>query len=164
MFETILVPLDGSTLAETALPYAAALARHFEARVILMRALSCAAAEPPMEIEGGQHLNTAIYPEQFKEAWDYLRQARQIPALHDIPVKITVLDGDPAQTIIAAADRYEADVIVMATHGRGGVARWVMGSVADDVLRGATVPVLLVRARIRKERPSLSALVRGGRR
>lgn len=163
MFETILVPLDGSTLAETALPYAAALARHFEAQVILARTLPCPTGEDSQRLNSNQPAATA-YPEQFKEAWDYLRLARQTPPLHDVPVKITVLDGDPAPTIIEAADRYEADVIVMATHGRGGVARWVMGSVADDVLRGATVPVLLVRARVRHEQPTLASLLRGIRR
>ncbi|HBY99045.1 MAG TPA: hypothetical protein DEP84_34700 [Chloroflexi bacterium] len=162
MFETILVPLDGSTLAETALPYAAALARHFEAQVILVRSLSCAAGEPVLD-SNSDHQANAVYPEQFREAWDYLRLARQTPPLYDVPVKIAVLEGEPAQTIIEAADRFEADVIVMATHGRGGVARWVMGSVADEVLRGATVPVLLARARVRHERPSLSALLRGTR-
>lgn len=155
MFETILLPLDGSDIAETALPSAAALAHHFDAKIVLVRIVPSAIFEPDL------NFNDLVMRQDrlIQDARDYLSSVCRRPPLNDVSVKAIVLEGPPAETIIEAADRFEADIIVMATHGRGGVERWVLGSVADKVVRGATVPVLLVQARIRQKRSALDRLL-----
>jgi nucleotide-binding universal stress UspA family protein len=129
MLKTILVPLDGSALAEEALPYACALSVSTAARLILMRA--------------SHALRQA---ELIKVAEDYL-----VPHVFDLrrrgfETESTVFDGDAAPGIVEEACRYHADLVVMATHGRTGPGRWILGSVAEAVLAACSVPVLLVRA------------------
>jgi nucleotide-binding universal stress UspA family protein len=129
MLKTILVPLDGSALAEEALPYACALSVSTAARLILMRA--------------SHALRQA---EVIKVAEDYL-----VPHVLDLrqrgfETESTVFDGDAAPGIVEEARRHNADLVVMATHGRTGPGRWILGSVAEAVLAACSVPVLLVRA------------------
>jgi nucleotide-binding universal stress UspA family protein len=151
MYRTVLVPLDGSPLAERALPYARALARRTGGRVVLVR---CAGAGPsPL-----RDLPVA-QAEAFAAAEAYLQRVAGAapaapplrwwpvgPASEDGGTEVGVHCGPAAEGILAEARRRRADAIVMATHGCSGLGRWAYGSVADQVLRRAEVPVLLVPA------------------
>jgi nucleotide-binding universal stress UspA family protein len=142
MLETILVPLDGSALAERALPYATRLARAAGGRLVLVRATGARPAA------GGTRVAPAA------EAEDYLRTARA--GLYELaPDRIgaVVYGGDAAEAVLAEVRLRRAGLIVMATHGRGGLGRALYGSVADAVLRHAPAPVLLVPAACERRWP-----------
>jgi len=144
-FKHILVPLDGSKLAESALPDAFALARLSQAQVTLLQVL------PPIEQVITVDSDHPIYiDEQFThqrfKALEYLKSVCRRMGYNLAMVKLQVEMGTVAETIIDYAHSQPIDLIVMATHGRSGLQRWVYGSVADKVLRGADVPVLLIRA------------------
>jgi nucleotide-binding universal stress UspA family protein len=138
MFKRILVPLDGSMLAEQALLYAVTLARKLRAKVILMTAL----ARVERWAEGA-----ASRPEdeaEEKAARHYLQSRVSKLADLDVHAGARVLWGPAAASICACADDDAADVIVMTTHGRSGLARWLIGSVSDKVLRTTRKPLVLV--------------------
>ena len=129
MLRTILVPVDGSALAWRAVPYATRLARAARARLILLHATSPGGPEQPS-------------PFELTAMADGLRQS----GISVEAVVYRVYHDDMARAICDAARERAADLIVMSTHGRGGLGRWLYGSVADAVLRQAEVPVLLVSA------------------
>lgn len=151
MYSKIVVPLDGSELAEGVLPHVAEIIRGRESRVYLLSASPLARKLPP-DTAKVQPIS-AIMPEEaqgaMRELMEYLRSVAQKlePATGD--VWIGVRFGRPADEILAFADEVGADLIAMSTHGRSGIHRWVFGSVTDRLLHGATCPVLLVRARQR---------------
>jgi nucleotide-binding universal stress UspA family protein len=136
MLKTILLPLDGSPLAERALTYAAVLARRCEARVVLVEAV------PSRSLPGVDPSDAQA--ELHRHAESYLNVAAGRLSAAGIATETHVVIADPVQAILDAAARQHADLIVMSTHGRGGLGRMLYGSVADQVLRRATVPVLLV--------------------
>ncbi|HLH71883.1 MAG TPA: universal stress protein [Chloroflexota bacterium] len=125
MSTKILVPLDGSGLSERAVPYATVLAKASHGALTLVRVI----ADPAQEAETRGEL--AAVAEKVAKA--------------GVNVDWRVVVGYPAEMIIAAAAD-DHTMIVMSTHGRSGLGRWLYGSVADEVLRGATVPVLLIPA------------------
>jgi nucleotide-binding universal stress UspA family protein len=136
MVKTILLPLDGSPLAERALPYAAGIARRSGARVVLVEAVLA-------------HTLPGIDPSDAQldvtdRARDNLRAAAARLEAAGVEAEPHVYYDDPVRAILDAARRQGADLIVMSTHGRSGLGRMVYGSVTDQVLRRATVPVLLV--------------------
>lgn len=132
VFQRILVPLDGSEFSHQALPVALELASGVGAKVILMQAVV-----PVTESPG------VLLVQRNQAAQELQAMARDLdPQLVTAPA---VMVGNPAEAIIDAAATHEVDVIVMATHGRGGLQRWALGSVADTVLRMSTAPILLVR-------------------
>jgi nucleotide-binding universal stress UspA family protein len=134
MVNTILVPVDGSAMSELAVPFAEAIARAgaTKAKVILMRA--CA----PL-------LGTADeYPgSQAAQAEKELEEIAHRMA-DGLQTEWHVISGDPAQSIVHAAEDFKAQLIVMSTHGRGGLSRAMYGSIADQVVRRTSTPVLLV--------------------
>jgi len=144
-YKHILVPLDGSELAEVALTDALALARLSLAEVTLLKVVL------PIEgiIEIGTH--DAIYVDEIwqinkKQALEYLESVRDRISNKPFKVHVAVEMGPAAETIIDYARKHPVDLIVMATHGHSGLKRWVYGSVADKVLRGSHLSVLLVRS------------------
>jgi len=137
MYQTILVPLDGSQRAERVIPYVDYLAKAHQARIILVHAV-----QPPVfytsegRLDQTQHIN---------EASDYLNQvAKRLDLTAD--VQTVVASGDPASVIQWEALTVGVDLVVMTTHGRTGIGRFVYGSVADTVIRHVAIPVLLVPA------------------
>ena len=138
-FGTILVPLDGSALAEAALPKAVELAEVSGARILLLRA---AQAQTLPGIDP-----TEAQVRVVSEAETYLAeiQKRLAPQGH-VKVETAVWYGPAAHAIVEAARVRKADEIVMTTHGRSGLGRLLLGSVAESVLRGTTTPILLLRA------------------
>lgn len=150
MFTKILVPLDGSALAERALKPAFAMAKAFGSQVTLMRVVV------PEEVPLAAGVDVA-YPDfellqasqnrRWEEAEAYLSGVRAEWEAADIQVRLDVTSGAPPEMIIEEANRLGANLIVMSTHGRSGISRLIYGSVAEAVLRGAHVPVLLVPVR-----------------
>ena len=135
MLNTILVPLDGSTLAEEALPDALVLARAAGARVVLMRAI------PPRRPGSATDEFDSI-----KHELEALADRRRDEGIRVDAVVHRTFMTDVGPAICSAAEDEQAGLIVMSTHGRSGLGRWVYGSVADSVLRQAEVPVMLIRS------------------
>ncbi|MDD5094889.1 MAG: universal stress protein [Dehalococcoidia bacterium] len=157
MFDTIIVCLDGSPLAEQILPYAAEQARRFGSKVILFRVITATDAVLVPTTPTGEPLTMAsqVSPElidrETKEANDYLCKAA-IP-LEEIGLKpeiVTLFDPLPGAAIVDYANQHQVDLIAIATHGRSGFKRAVFGSVADYVLRESHLPVLLISPREEK--------------
>lgn len=139
MYRTILLPLDGSQLAESALTTAARLATRAGARLHLVRG-----HRPyPYLVGNDRQWDTRLRHEES----DYLaRVARRVEREFGIVPSIAILDGLLVPSLCDAARGAESALIVMATHGYTGLSRLWLGSVADEVVREATTPVLLVRA------------------
>jgi nucleotide-binding universal stress UspA family protein len=144
-FKRLLIPLDGSPLAEKALPVALALAQKFDSEIILLQAVDIPPSMlDPVEYGSVYWLQEAMT--QFRtEAETYLKDKETFLREQGYNVRTLVREAAPAQEIIHTADEEKVDMIVMSTHGRGGVARWTFGSVADKVARYCSCPVLLVR-------------------
>jgi nucleotide-binding universal stress UspA family protein len=139
MFTKILVPLDGSAMAEEALPMAVGLARAHGATLLLLRAAE-ASTFPGVDPTEAQVKVTT-------EADGYLGAVSARLAADGIAsVETSVWYGAPAYGIVEGARVAKADLIVMTTHGRSGLGRLILGSVAEAVLRGTTTPILVVRA------------------
>ena len=135
--QKILVPLDGSTLAESALPTAIRLAKAFGASLHLVRAAEATPAP------GGDSIEAQI--RVVREAEDYVKEIEQRVAAEGVAVATSVWYGRATESIVEAADVNHVDLIVMSTHGRTGLGRLFLGSVAESVLRAAHIPVLLLR-------------------
>jgi nucleotide-binding universal stress UspA family protein len=142
MFHKILAPLDGSKLAEQALPYAAALAQKFNGELILLWVI-----QPlPVAVESGVADDDAYLTAEREEAQAYLNKLQAIYQRRHIATRVIVLTSPAvAEAIIDAAVEFKADVIVKTTHGRSGLSRFLYGSVAARVLQQAPCPVLLIR-------------------
>ena len=130
----ILVPLDGSTTAESALVAAVDLARDAGASVFLLCVTSPPAHERPAPAR----------TEGVSAAEKYLADIRDRVQAGDVQVDTAVWYGTPAAAIVAAASQARCDLIVMTTHGRSGPERDVFGSVTESVLHGTRLPVLVV--------------------
>jgi nucleotide-binding universal stress UspA family protein len=140
MYERILVPLDGSGLAEVALPYAEQLARRLGSDIYLIYVSE--SAEVP------QHYVHRFYLQKIGEATkEGARRVVGESAGKAIKIEPTVLVGHPAEEIVDYADKEDVSLIVMATHGRSGIRRWALGSVAEKVVRATDRPVALIRAK-----------------
>ncbi len=143
MYQRILVPLDGSALAEQALPHAVTLVERFEAELVLLKVF------PPVEEPPGMW--SPAVKEARKKARSlthrYLEHVIARVQEQDVPVQLVIEEGYPHILITRYAEDNQIDLIVMCTRGRSGIGRWLMGSVADRVSRGARVPVLLVPAK-----------------
>lgn len=139
MFRSILVPLDGSALAERALTVAASLAARMKSELRLVHVYRVRVIDelPVYGLTGDAARNAA---EAFVHA-----AADRVRSAQGGTVTGEVLEGSPAGAIVAHASAVGADLIVMSSHGRTGASRFWLGSVADTVIRSATVPVLMVR-------------------
>lgn len=147
MFQRILYTTDGSRFAETALPYAVGLAKQCRAE---LRALSV--VENP--IFYGVPEATALYDAEFyrslsseleKIAGTALERAREAAAEAGVECTTRLRHGGPADEVLGEAKEWGADAIVLSTHGRSGLARLLLGSVANNVVNHAPCPVLLCR-------------------
>ncbi len=147
MYQHVMVPLDGSELAECVLPHVEAIGTGCNvARVTLVRVV------PPLKLHGG--VESSLSPEARHKLEDggkeiarqYLEEKAQ--ELHDkgLATETAVLFGGIVHELIEFVSAHEVDLIVMATHGRSGVSRLFLGSIADRTLRASPVPVLMVRA------------------
>jgi nucleotide-binding universal stress UspA family protein len=143
MYTKILIPLDGSRTSERVLPFARALAKTLKLPVELLEVVDVAAVSAHLASEKARHLD-ALIAEGERESREHLKAvAGEFPGSK---VSCIVERGTPADAIIARAAADNGMLIAMATHGRSGVSRWVMGSVAEKVLRGSDNTMFLVRA------------------
>lgn len=144
-YKHILVPLDGSKLAEVALIDALAIAKLSQAEVTMLQVIT--PVESVVEVSAAQYSYAdKVLENKLELAEQYLNSICDRIACETITTHSVVEIGTAAETIIDYAHRQPIDLIVMATHGRSGLQRWVYGSVANKVLRGADLPILLVRA------------------
>jgi nucleotide-binding universal stress UspA family protein len=139
MYDDILLPTDGSDGMTTIIDHAVSLAEVHDATLhALYVANTASLTDLPME-----------------SSWEGVSQALRTEGEHaiaqvdehvgDVPLETTIIDGSPAKEIITYADENECDIIVMGTHGRSGVDRLLLGSVAERVVRSAEPPVLTIR-------------------
>lgn len=152
----ILLPLDGSELSEGAISYAVAVARATGAKLLLMTAW-----------EGSDVDLSRTYPDVARELAgladeyyvSYLRGVTQLAK--DIPIETIVRRGDPSDEILTVIKERKPDLLVMASHGRSGLSRWVYGSVAGRLVREASVPTMVVGPKVleRDRRPERIARV-----
>ncbi len=147
-FRNILVPLDGSALSQQALPLAVELAQETGATLTLVRAISptadvwtgtALAGLPPIPLDD-------VYEALYAQACNELESIADDLTAQGLRVNTVVESTLAADGIIAAAQQCHADLVVMATHGRSGIQRWALGSVADKVLHATITPLLLVRS------------------
>lgn len=143
------MPLDGSELAESVLPYVRALVRRGETHVFLLCVLTAGLSDRTVALlttyPPGLSLSTTALARARAELQSYLQgisaRVREWGAI----ARWEVREGNPAEEILQYVSEVQADLLVMSTHGLSGISRWVYGSVADRVLRHAPCPVLLVR-------------------
>ena len=141
-YKRIMVCLDGSALAETALPHAQILASAEDAEILLLRVSANPAAEFSFSDPG---IASSLIEEMEAETLTYMQSARGRLQKAGFRTSFLICQGAMAETILQAAAESHADVIVMSTHGRSGVKRWLLGSVADRVVTHSDLPVMLIR-------------------
>ncbi len=161
MYNTILLTLDGSPLSEQALPHAEAFARGLGSHLLILRAVSPVIMLSEFQYSGEAY--QAMIDAEFSAAQQYLDSIVQDLRYRGVQAEGICLVGEPATAILDCAAERGAQLIVMATHGRSGLGRFVYGSVADRVLHSATIPVLLVRAKEHEAaaQPSATAAANG---
>ncbi len=168
MFNRILVPLDGSTLAERAIPHAEEFARIFRSTIVLLQVLDPTSfhenpnpvdplswqirkAEADMYMRGitnriNQNINSAIQENKEKES--------KGNAANKVKVEYFIREGKTAENIVNFAHTENIDLLVMSTHGSGGLSRWNISSVTQKVINLVYLPVLIVRAYLQPESES----------
>ena len=161
MYQKILVPLDGSAFAEQALCHAEQVAQAGQTEIHLLSVAPLLEDQSPAAVDLYPVYVYRDYLVDHKQEMErinieltgYLeRVSRQVQAA-GYAVVSAIRFGQPADEIITYAVKTGCDLIAMSTHGRSGIGRWVYGSVADKVLRGSSIPVLLVRARDANSQP-----------
>ena len=143
MYRKILVPLDGSALAEIALAHARDLANDPSSQIVLVRVPVNILYDPTAVMPPS---SSSMYDYVRAEAKSYLTRIERDLNAAGYNASSELCEGPVADAILECAERVGANLIVMSTHGRSGVARWLLGSVAEKIVRGAHLPVLLVRA------------------
>ena len=137
MWEKILVPLDGSNLAELAIPYAEAVAGVFGSEVALVY------VSEPAESQY-RHMHQLYIEEMAGQMKERIKDY----GIGRVAVNPVVLTGEPAAEIVDYAEKNNISLIIMASHGRSGVMPWAMGSISNKVIHKTSTPVLLIRARV----------------
>jgi nucleotide-binding universal stress UspA family protein len=155
MYERIMVPLDGSKLAECVLPHVDSIVRGCgSAHLLFIRVVEPVHIPVGLETDVGAFytaqqaatIQNGVDSENMAMAEEYLRRIADRKRHPGTEVETKVLTGRVAETLASHAEKNGVDLIIIATHGFSGISRWVWGSVADRVLRAACVPVLMVRA------------------
>ena len=141
-YRKIMVCLDGSALAETAIPHAQMLASDENAEILLLRISVDPAGEFSFSDPG---IANDIVQEMEAESLAYMQSARSKLQKAGFRTSFLICQGGISETILRAAVENKVDIIVMSTHGRSGVKRWLLGSVADRVVTHSEIPVLLTR-------------------
>jgi nucleotide-binding universal stress UspA family protein len=146
-YRKILLPLDGSPLAEHVLPHVAWLAAPKATELVLVNAIEFWRYAQA----GSEFVWSDILTSLRSDAEAYL--ATQCQQLQQAGYRVTthILEGDAAQVILDLAQTTDADLIAMSTHGRAGFLRWTLGSVAERVIHGAQIPIFLVREAIKPQ-------------
>lgn len=149
MYNKVLVPLDGSEFGECSLAHVKAIAQGCKtSKIILLEVLGLQQQESYLRSAMGEDFMKQLKENARKDAVSYLNKTAD--ALKDLGISIetVVEDGMPAEAILDYAKKENVDLIIMSTHGRSGVVKWALGSVADHVIRHATAPVFLVAPKV----------------
>ena len=151
MEQKILLPLDGSKVGEAALPLVKDLvSKLLSATKVEITLLQVVSSLPYYVVAGEAGLQIpyteAELEQSRRKALDYLEATSESLKSTGATVQVKVGIGNPADEILRVADEINANLIAMSTHGRSGISRWAFGSISDRVLRGASTPILLVRA------------------
>lgn len=153
MSKNILIPLDGSVLGETALSFTRGVIDKYDANekvnITLFHVITVVRHQ--IHVRGGLAMSVPYTEDELDkmrdDALDYLKTIGESIESERVTVQCKVAVGEnPAKEIIQIEEEVGADLVAMSTHGRSGVTRFVIGSVAEKVMRGGTVPVLMVRA------------------
>jgi len=145
MYKKILVPLDGSRTAQRGLDEAIRLAAHHQAKLRLVHVVDGFAVTPTLE--AGRYVND-IQKSFRASGARLLKKAEALVRRHGLQVDTVMFEtvgGRAADSVVAQAKKWRADIIVIGTHGRRGLSRLVMGSDAEQIIRSSPVPVLTVR-------------------
>ncbi|MCJ8499535.1 universal stress protein [Desulfatitalea alkaliphila] len=147
MYKKVMVPLDGSALAECVFPHVEAFVEGFKlSDVIFVRVV-----DPDKTLSSAEDYADLARLAEFEKlqtspAKKYIQKIRERFNHMSASVHSEVLEGRIADSLIEFADKKGVDVIIIATHGRSGASRWLMGSIADKLIRSAKIPVFIVRA------------------
>jgi nucleotide-binding universal stress UspA family protein len=156
MFKRILVPLDGSRFSSKALPYAVEIARRFDSEVLLLRVLKPTApmaalgmgaipgTESPVTLEIAVQESNRQDSQNASAAKQYLSRKTRLINRKGVKASYRVVFGDPAATIQEVCRKEKTRLVVMTTHGKSRLKKALMGSVADKVIRGLKMPVMVV--------------------
>lgn len=164
MFEKVLVPLDGSDMAEAVLPYVENVGKCYAAEIILLRVIAtpqdrstATIFQPSLAVPGStEDTIPAPHPLYREQEMESLRgeAERTLSGVRKrlneagLNTRIVVLFGRPADRIVEYATKEEVDLIAISTYGRSGFGRWAFGSVAKRIMRATTIPVLLIRPQV----------------
>ncbi|MDQ2052576.1 universal stress protein [Natronolimnohabitans sp. A-GB9] len=144
MYDTILIPTDGSDTAERAIDYGLDLARQYDATVYALSVIDVAELLEVDYVGDRDDFEATIEPLETEAKRAVTTVDERARRLDDVEVITVVREGAPDETIVAYADEIEADLIVMGTHGRRGLPRYLLGSTTERVVRTVDVPVLTV--------------------
>jgi len=152
MYQKILVPLDGSKLAECVIPHVEEIAMHCGANEVVLVSVTEPVQGYRVFEDYSQEAEERLVPEavgkQQKQAQNYLDRVAKGLDAKGVKVQTEVLLGSPAEEISLYAEHRGCNLIIIASHGRSGLSRWTHGSVADKVFRAVRVPVLMVQATV----------------
>ena len=151
MGERILVPLDGSPRAELILTHIGRLLTREDSEILLLTVI-----DPVLGFEQSEKASSSMADHQ-KAAQKYIDGHAKHLADQGAKARGRVVVGPTSESILKTAQEEGATMIAMTTHGRSGLSRWLMGSVAEQVLRAGTVPVLIVRSHAAPQGPSRPA-------
>jgi nucleotide-binding universal stress UspA family protein len=147
MYKRILVPLDGSPFSQQALAYALGIAHRANATLHFVRVLTTPVAEPP-----APHVLDSARNGRFPKAeLGHLEELATLPRACGVDIRTAVLHGPIVEAIETYVEEAKIDLVIMTTHGRGGLSRMWLGSVADALVRNLDVPVLLLRSVCRND-------------
>jgi nucleotide-binding universal stress UspA family protein len=142
MYKRVVVPLDGSPLAEGMLRFVVDIAGPLDLEVVLLRVIRVLPRPVTESVRAAVLENVEYSP---ADALEYLAPLAGELGRRGIRVQTKVRRGEPVEEIVDCAREVDADLIAMTTHGRSGLGRWLFGSVAEAVLREAEIPVFLMR-------------------
>ena len=140
-YECILVPTDGSAATRGAIEHAVDLAAEHGATIHALYVVN-SASFASLPVESSWENVASLLDEEGAAALD---DVENTASEHGVPVERVLLEGNPSREIVRYAEREDCDLVVMGTHGRGGIDRLLLGSVAEKVVRSSAVPVLTVR-------------------
>lgn len=146
MYKKILVPLDGSPVAECVIPHIETIAKPVNAEVELVSVVEPVEIPTRGKIALSEDDLKQINYDMRKDVHNYLESIAKRLNRSGIKAHPVILSGKTAESLVDYANTNDVDLIIMATHGRSGITRWFWGSVAEKVLRAVDVPVLLIKS------------------
>jgi nucleotide-binding universal stress UspA family protein len=151
MYSKIMVPLDGSELAECVLPHVEAIATGCKiATVVFVRVIDPGTVSATLPAQGElgsqEKSRRQLEEERIKNAEAYLKKIIESISIENAVLQYEVIEGSVAENLADWAEKNDVDLIIIASHGRSGISRWMMGSIAERILHSVCVPVLMIRA------------------